>query len=88
MEKFRKNKSGDTYIKFNSETSITKIVVREYGQFKQFLYDTNEISEKQVELIKLHYPILTNEKNYFKHLEKLHECILTECCALLTQTPN
>lgn len=85
MEKFRRNQGGDTYIKFNSETSITKVIVREYGHFKQFVYDTNDIAPKQVELIKMHFPILTNETNYLKHLEKLNECIQNEC-TLLTQT--
>lgn len=85
MVKFRKNHSGDTFIKFNSTYSITKVIVRQYDGFKQFVYDTNEISPKQVELINMHFPVITNETNYLNHLEKLNECILNEC-TLLTKT--
>lgn len=79
MVQFRRNRSGDTFIKIESnQILITKVIVREYGNFKQFVIDTNEIKPEQLSQIKIHYPFITRESLYNNHLKKLSDKISIE----------
>lgn len=79
MEQFRRNKSGDTLIKIAAnQTHITKVIVREYGNFKQFVIDTNEVKPEQLSQILIQYPCISRESLYINHLYKLSQKINSE----------